>query len=385
MAGRDPSEPHRASTPLELLFDLCFVVAVAQAGAQLHGGLVEGRSGPAVIGYLMVFFAIWWAWMNFTWFASAYDTDDVPYRLLTLVQMAGVLILAAGVPATFRDYDFTTITIGYVVMRVALIAQWLRAALEHPDGRPAALRYAGGIAVCQAGWLARLALPHPWSEVGFGVLVLAELAVPAWAERVRTTSWHPSHIAERYGLFTIIVFGEVVLASTTAVQSASTTGGLSPSLLEIATGGLLLIFGLWWAYFKHADEERLRESLRSALLWGYGHYLVFAAGAALGAGLQMTTDTTLHGPHAGARAASFAVAIPVTVYLVVLALLRATNTREDRAALPLVFGTAVLITLTAAVVGPLSLPLSVLVMGLLVALLVAASVTLRDRVRAQRR
>ena len=49
----------------------------------------------------MVFFAIWWAWMNFTWFASAYDNDDVPYRLLTFVQIAGVLILAAGVAAAF--------------------------------------------------------------------------------------------------------------------------------------------------------------------------------------------------------------------------------------------------------------------------------------------
>ena len=51
----------------------------------------------------MVFFAIWWAWMNFTWFASAYDTDDAPYRVLTLVQMAGVLVLAAGVPTAFDD------------------------------------------------------------------------------------------------------------------------------------------------------------------------------------------------------------------------------------------------------------------------------------------
>src|SRR5919201_2716385 len=126
MVARDRDEPHRASTPLELLFDLCFVVAVAQAAAQLHHGLAEGQVGRAVLGYVLVFFAIWWAWMNFTWFASAYDTDDVPYRLLTLLQIAGVLVLAAGVPAAFTAYDFTTMTIGYVVMRIAMIAQWLR-------------------------------------------------------------------------------------------------------------------------------------------------------------------------------------------------------------------------------------------------------------------
>ena len=66
-----------------------------------------------------MFFAIWWAWVNFTWFASAYDVDDVPYRLLTFVQIVGVLILAAGVASAFAAGNFTVMTIGYVVMRIA--------------------------------------------------------------------------------------------------------------------------------------------------------------------------------------------------------------------------------------------------------------------------
>ena len=77
MSGRDPDEAHRAATPLELLFDLCFVVAVAQAASFLHHDLAEGQVAHGVLSYLVVFFAIWWPWMNFTWFASAYDTDDV--------------------------------------------------------------------------------------------------------------------------------------------------------------------------------------------------------------------------------------------------------------------------------------------------------------------
>ena len=84
---------------------------------------------------MFVFFAIWWAWMNFTWFSSAYDTDDVLFRVFTLVQMAGVLVLAAGVPKAFDESDFLVITIGYLIMRIGLIAQWVRAAIEHPDGR----------------------------------------------------------------------------------------------------------------------------------------------------------------------------------------------------------------------------------------------------------
>jgi low temperature requirement protein LtrA len=114
MRARSADEPHRVSTPLELFFDLCFVVAVAQAALPLHHSIAEHHVGHGLYGYLTVFFAIWWAWMNFTWFASAYDTDDDVYRITTLVQIAGALVLAAGVEAAFERTDFLLITIGYV-------------------------------------------------------------------------------------------------------------------------------------------------------------------------------------------------------------------------------------------------------------------------------
>ena len=103
MRARRRDEAHRAATPLELFFDLCFVVA-DRPGGPPAGARRWPRATRAhgILGYLMVFFAIWWAWMNFTWFASAYDTDDALYRVVTLVQIAGVLVLAAGVPAGLR-------------------------------------------------------------------------------------------------------------------------------------------------------------------------------------------------------------------------------------------------------------------------------------------
>ena len=119
-------------------------MAVAQVAAELAHGIADGHVGDSLLGFLMVFFAIWWAWMNFTWFASAYDTDDVPYRLLTLVQMAGVLVLAAGIHDAFGSQDFLAGTIGYVIMRVAMVAQWLRAARSDPEHRQTAHRYAAG-------------------------------------------------------------------------------------------------------------------------------------------------------------------------------------------------------------------------------------------------
>jgi len=178
MSGRDPAEAHRAATPIELLFDLCFVVAVAQASIALHHELVDGHLLDGVLYYLMVFFAIWWAWINFTWFASAYDTDDVLYRLLTFVQIAGVLVIAAGVARAFEGVDYVMITIGYLIMRIGLVAQWLRAAREHGDRGRTAMRYATGIGVLQVGWMARLLVPPDVAIVSFLPLVALEMAVP---------------------------------------------------------------------------------------------------------------------------------------------------------------------------------------------------------------
>ncbi|MFE2749645.1 low temperature requirement protein A [Streptomyces scopuliridis] len=236
MRGRDPREEHRAATPLELLFDLTFVVAVSQAAAQLHHALAEGHLGDGLAAYAAVFFSIWWAWMNFTWFASAYDTDDVPYRLLTLLQMAGVLVLAAGVPAVFEDNDFTVVVIGYVIMRVALLSQWLRAAAEHPEDR------SGALGTPQAS---------PWCR--------------------------------------------------------------------FAIGALLLVFALWWIYFTGSDARL--TTLRTALAWGYGHYAVFAALAAIGSGLEVALYAIEHHGQLSMRGAGLAVAVPVAIALPILGLL----------------------------------------------------------------
>jgi low temperature requirement protein LtrA len=107
---RDPHESHRVASPLELFFDLVFVVAVSFSSQALHHMESHGEVGQGFVSYLMVFFAIWWAWMNFTWFATAFDSDDWLYRLLTIFQMGGVLVLASGVEAAMTEHDFTRVT-----------------------------------------------------------------------------------------------------------------------------------------------------------------------------------------------------------------------------------------------------------------------------------
>jgi low temperature requirement protein LtrA len=371
MSGRDPAEADRASTPLELLFDLTLVVAVARAAAQLEHALAQGDAGHALAGYAVVFFGLWWAWVNFTWFASAYDTDDVPYRLLTLVQMAGVLVLAAGIPAAFGHFHFATVVAGYVVMRLALVAQWLRAARGHPEGRAGTLRYAAGVTVVQLCWVGWLYLHGAAGLAVFIVLVAAELAVPAWAEFAgRPTPWHPGHISERYGEFTIIVLGEVVAAIAIAVETALGQSRSSPGLITAAAAGLVLVFGLWWSYFKHSATEYIRQSLPWTFVWAFAHYLIFAAVAALGAGLQVAVGTLAHSTQVTPRFAAFTVAIPVAIFIVVLALL-STRMSGEPAAAGLTLLTAALVLAAAAAASALTLPLSIVIMVLLVALLLA--------------
>lgn len=321
MTARSRVEEHRTATTLELFFDLCFVVAIAQAGQQLVHALVEGHPGSGVVGYFFVFFGVWWAWMNFTWFASAYDCDDVPYRITTLVQIAGVLVYAAGVSRAFNDNDWTVAVIGYLIMRVALTAQWLRAAAgESGAARTAALKYAAGLVVCQAGWVALLFAPDGWKRWLFLVLVAAELMVPVWAEHGHQTPWHAHHIAERYGLFTIIVLGETIAASTVAVKSAIDEHEALGELLPIAAGGLLIVFAAWWIYFAVPVHDRLASN-REAIPWGYGHLLIFASGAAIGAGIEVAVEHAVGTAHISQVAANAAVTVPSALFLLTVWLL----------------------------------------------------------------
>jgi low temperature requirement protein LtrA len=321
MSARSTDEPHRVSSQLELLFDLTFVIAVAALAHHFALAIGRGEALDELIPFLQVFFAIWWAWVNFTWFASAFDTDDVPFRLLTLLQMAGVLVLTAGVPAALDHDDYRAVTIGYAIMRAGLISHWLRAAIDDPESRETALRYAAGIMLAEVLWLSRLAVDEAgllgeWSRVAvFGALVALELYIPLWAERRRRTSWHPHHIAERYGLFAIILFGESVFAASTGVDRALSADGFSLPLVVIGVAALVLVFALWWLYFLQPAGEGLVAHRERSYLWGYGHYGLLAALAAIGAGLEIAVEQVGHSVAASPVAVGYAIAIPVAAFM----------------------------------------------------------------------
>ena len=141
--------------------------------------------------------------------------------------------------------------------------------------------------------------------------------MPIWAERSRMTTWHPHHIAERYGLLTLIVLGESILAATMAVKTALGSGEALGGLLPTIAGGLLIVYSLWWIYFDRPVHDLLTGP-RKAFIWGYGHYLIFGAVAAVGSGLAVAVDVATHHAEVGPVGAGAAVAIPVAIYLVSL-------------------------------------------------------------------
>ena len=315
---------HRTSTRLELFFDLCIVVASRPGGrGDCTTNCVEGHIADGVIGFAMGFFGVWWAWMNFTWFASAHDADDVPYRLLTLVQMAGALVYAAGVTDAVEDQVFTLAVIGYLIMRAGLDGPVAACRPQIPSMRRRALRYAGGVAVVQLLWLGILVAPPSWHRAAVPrARHRRARACPVWAERgvghtARTYRlFHPEHIEERYGLFTIIVLGETILSATIGIREVAARRDLR-RLIAVGVCGLLLAFGAWWLYFDHPGH--LTPTPEVAIRWGYTHVVVFASLAALGAGVQVAAEAV--DGEAIDRTGALAVAIPMAGYLVGLVLL----------------------------------------------------------------
>ena len=327
MTGRDPVESHRSATPLELLFDLTFVIAIGQASGQFSHLIAEAHFVSALAAFGFAVFAIVWAWINFTWFASAYDTDDWFYRVTTMVQMIGVIVVALGMPALFHSIDAgdhldnRVMVIGYVVMRVALVLQWLRAAKQDPERRATALGYAKYVSIAQIGWLfvAFTSLELlPTLAISL-VLFALEMAGPVLAERKTSgTPWHPHHIAERYGLLTIITLGEGIFGTVATVSAMIEESGWTMDTVLILVAGIGLTFGLWWNYFLVPSGDVLAKFRGKAWGWGYGHMIVFGSIAATGAGLHVAAYVIEGESELGNVGAVLAVAIPVLIFCVAI-------------------------------------------------------------------
>jgi low temperature requirement protein LtrA len=221
--------------------------------------------------------------------------------------------MAAGIPAVFQEHNFDVIIIGYVIMRLALVTQWIRVAKHDPERRVTAYRYAVGIVLVQLGWLIGNFSAIHMTPLLFLILVLAELAVPLYAEKHAITPWHPHHIIERYSLLTIIVLGESIIGSFAATQEAFSNHDVNFKEIFLVIGGLLIMFAMWWVYFDRSHHHHQRRGVQP-FLWGYGHFFIFISIAILGAALAAAVDVSTQHAHISSQMMGWLIAACLAIY-----------------------------------------------------------------------
>jgi low temperature requirement protein LtrA len=214
--------------------------------------------------------------------------------------------------------DVSILVAGYVVMRIALVGQWLRAAKQDPDHRASCLTYAVWIVITQIGWIGSIFL-HTTVPVTFVfvlLLILLEMIGPLVAEtRVGGTPWHVHHIAERYGLFAIIALGEGVVGTVATLSAVVGAEGWSVDAVFVAVAGTGLTFGMWWVYFMVPQADLLHAHRERSFRFGYFQLTVFGSIVATGAGLHVAAYYIEHQSQLGSVATVLAVAVPVGAYI----------------------------------------------------------------------
>src|SRR5919201_4065043 len=278
----------RHATWLELFLDLVFVVAIAELGTTF----AHHVSGRGFLTYLGLFVAIWWAWAGFTFYATRFDTDDLVYRALTFLGMFGVAALATTVPAAF-DGRGNAFALAYACIRVVLVVLYLRARRHVEPARGLANWFMLMFSIAIVLWLVSLAVASPWKYVFWAAALAYELAAPPRAWRmIRHAPIHPSHIPERFGLLTIIVLGEAVIAVVIGTVDVSWTA-LSATA---AFAGFLVAASLWWLYFEYLDVSVVGQDVLRGMTFVYSHFLIAAGIAAMGVGVRLAVISAAPGP-----------------------------------------------------------------------------------------
>lgn len=288
---------HRRATWLELFYDLVFVVAVSQ----LAHNLSKDVSWMGFLSFTALFVPVWWAWIGATFYANRFDTDDVIRRLLMGLQMLAVASMAVNIHNGLGETS-TGFALSYAAARAVLVFEYLVAGWFVAVARPLTHHFARGFLIGALLWLLSIFVPPPFRFIFWAVGLAIDFATPLTIHHIqRQLPPHPEHLPERFGLFTIIVLGEAVIAVVNGVSEMDWSG------LSALTAifGFITAFSLWWIYFENVEGSALetaRTSGRIKILqvWLYIHLPLVIGLAAMGVGVEqvVTSDTQLALPAA---------------------------------------------------------------------------------------
>ena len=274
----DEGQERRVSW-LELFHDLVYVVVIAEVTHYLSAHLT--LSG--VLGYILLFLALWWAWIGGTFYNERFETNDLSYRLFTFSQMIPVAAMAIFAHDALGN---TSVQFGlsYALARLLVLFMWARAGYHEPRFRPISNRYLIGFTLSIALFVISAFVPIPlrFGLWFFGLLI--DLATPVFTanQQGNLPRFSTSKLPERFGLFIMIVLGEAVVSVISGVAAQEQLTGLIGFDLVL---GLATTFGLWWVYFDFIARRVPRAGFWWAFGWNYLHLPLALSIAALSAGV----------------------------------------------------------------------------------------------------
>jgi low temperature requirement protein LtrA len=275
-------------TWLELFFDLVFVAAVAQVASPLH----HHYAFADAFRFAVLFVLIWWAWVGHATFATRFDGDELVQRALTLLQMFVVAAMAANATDALGSDESAGFAAGYAVMRFVLVFQYFRAR-RVPRAEVLSRRHMAGYGTAAILWLMSAFVPAPIRFVLWALAFAIDLGTPWWT--VRHSVQAPpdaEHLPERFGLFTIILLGESVIAVMHGMESQE---GWTIVAASAAFFGMAMAFAIWWWYFEKVNAAGTRhvtchsDAVRFHL-WTYAHLPFYIAVIIAAVGVQRVIE-----------------------------------------------------------------------------------------------
>ena len=309
---------------LELLFDLIFVAAISQIAFNLS----NNYSAITFLESLPLFFAIWWGWCGHTFYLDRFGTDDIYNRILTMAQMVVVASLAINVKNALTTTG-SGFAISYAVLRLILVAQYIRVGRLLPGARPLTNRYTIGFTIAALIWLSSAFVPAPLRFILWGLALTVDFLTPLTAGEIHINfPPHPTHLPERFGLFTIIVIGEAIVSVVFAISNV----GLNLYTGLIGLMGLIISFSIWWGYFDEAGgaEARVQErgdQIGKYQLWLYSHFPLLLGIVGTAAGIEHVIDLPFGSELSGSD--TWILCISLSLALISLSLIFLSSFRWD--------------------------------------------------------
>ena len=281
---RTVQEEERAATWLELFYDLAFVAAVAALGVRLaHDSSLTGW-----LSYAAYFALVWWLWASHTFYADRFDTDDLVYRLVAGGQMVAIAFLAASLLSEDLSTSSSAVfAAAYTVVRVLLVVLYVRVYRHVPEARKLVLGYIRGFGAAAVVWAISVFVPEPGRFWLWGLALAIDLATPFAVRKAQAAvPLDVSHLPERFGLFTILVLGETIVAVTVGLghvdwQWATSIAGAL---------GIIVAIGVWWIHFDNVDgfvvRRRGQKTDWRPTVWIYSHMPLALGIATLGIGVE---------------------------------------------------------------------------------------------------